>query len=176
MKKFSLVMAAVCCSMALSATTYNCHLKVIVNGTVTEQNQVPVEVTNNNGAYDLDLKNFVLIADDAQIPVGNITVNGVEGVDEFGYTTITYNEPVTITEGNDTQYDYWLGPMLGEVPIDLTARFVNSALSANIGIEMGDMSISVEIFGVAPVLKGDVNNDQEVNISDVNEVVDIMIK
>ena len=36
--------------MALSATTYTCHLKVVINGDPTEQEEVPVLVTNDNGS------------------------------------------------------------------------------------------------------------------------------
>ena len=74
MKKIFAMMAAACCVMAMSATTYTCHVKVNINGNVTEQEQVDVEVNENNGAYDLNLKNFVLIADDVPMPVGNVTV------------------------------------------------------------------------------------------------------
>ena len=165
--------------MTISATTYTCHLKVNVNGNVSEQDQVQVEVTNNNGAYDLSLKNFALIAEGEALPVGNIAVSGVEGVTEYGFTTITYNEPVIITEGDDPQYDFWMGPMLGEVPLNLTARFIDTALSATIDIVMSaDMVIAVDIFGVAPaetVIEGDVNHDGEVNIADVNGVIDIVL-
>lgn len=178
MKKFQAFLAAACCTMALSATTYNCHLKVVVNGYATEQDQVKVEVTENNGTYDLSLKNFALIAGDQTIPVGNIEANGVPGVNEYGYTTIIYNENVTITEGDDPQYSYWMGPMLGDVPVRLTSRFIDTALSATIDIELGDMIIAVNVFGVAPaesVLDGDVNKDGEVNIADVNSVIDIIL-
>ena len=163
--------------MALSATNYMCHLKVTVNGTVSEQDQVLVEVNKNNGGYDLSLNNFCLESEGIYLPVGNIAVSGVQGVDEYGYTTITINQPIIITAGDDPKYNEgdWLGPLLGEVPIDLTARFTDSAMSANIDIEMPGMLIGVSIFGVAPVLKGDVNNDNVVNISDINSVIDIIL-
>lgn len=178
MKHSLAILAALCCAMALNATNYACHLKVVVNGHATEQDLVPVVVTNNNGTYDLSLKNFVLESDGENIPVGNIEVNGVTGTDEYGYTTIIYNEPITITPGDDPQYDYWLGPMLGAVPVNLTARFTAAAANATIDIQLGDMVISVDIFGVAPVeelVEGDVNKDGEVNIGDVNAVIKIIL-
>ena len=180
MKKIIAMLAAVCCSMALSATSYMCHLKVVINDVATEQDQVQVDVTQQNGTYSLNLKNFCLVADGVTMPVGNISVSGVEGVNEFGYTTITFNAPINITPGDDPNYSEsdWIGPMLGDVPIDLTARFIGTALSANIDINMMDMLgqvINVSIFGVAPALKGDVNNDNEVNIADVNSVIDIIL-
>lgn len=178
MNKFFVFLAAVSCAMALSATNYKCHLKVTVNGIVSEQDEVLVEVNKNNGSYDLSLKNFCLIADGQTLPVGNISVSQVTGIDEYGYTTITLNEPINITAGDDPNYteSQWLGPMLGEVPIDLTARFTDTAMSANIDIEMPGMLIGVSIFGVAPTLKGDVNNDNAVNISDINAIIDIILK
>ena len=175
MKKFFAFFAAACCAMALSATTYTCHLKVIVNGIVSEQDEVKVDVINNNGSYDLSLKNFALVAEGEAIPVGNIAVSGVQGVNEYGYTTLTYNEPVLITEGDDPQYDYWMGPMLGEVPLDLVARFSDSALNANIDIALGDMIIGVSLFGVAPALNADVNKDGEVSVADVNAVIEYIL-
>lgn len=175
MKKFLVFLAAFGCTMALSATTYTCHLKVTVNGYVTEQDQEQVEVTQTDGTYNLSLKNFALVAGEERIPVGNIEVNGVTGINEYGFTTITYNAPIAITEGDDPQYDYWMGPQLGEVPIDLTSRFTDTALSATIDITLGDMIIAVNVFGVAPELEGDVNHDGEVNISDVNRVIKIIL-
>lgn len=180
MKKFFAIMAATCCALALSATTYTCHIKVVVNGTVAEQDEVPVEVVKSNGTYDLSLNNFVLIQEGVPMPVGNIQVTGVEGVDEYGYTTIHYDAPLAITPGNDPQYDYWLGPMLGDVPVNMTARFTDSAASADIAINLEAMGqvINVNIFGVAPAVAGkpgDVNMDGEVNVADVNSVIDIIL-
>lgn len=60
--------------MALSATTYTCHLKVVINGDPTEQEEVPVLVTNDNGSYSMFLNNFVLWMDGFPMPVGNITI------------------------------------------------------------------------------------------------------
>ena len=179
MKRFFVFLAAVSCIMALSATNYMCHLKVNVNGSVTEQDQVLVEVNQNDGAYNLSMKNFCLKSDGMSLPVGTITANNVEGVDEYGYTTIQINAPIAIAEGDDPQYaGQWIGPMLGEVPVEMTARFIDTALNANIDIVLGDMVIEVSVFGVAPAteaLKGDVNGDGNVNISDINAVIGIIL-
>ena len=161
MNKLLLTLAALCCTLALSATNYTCHLKVTVNETVSEQDEVPVEVVGNNGIYTLTLKNFVLVAEGIPLPVGNIEVSGIEGVDAgnievsgiegvdaYGYTTITFNSPITITAGDDPNYDFWMGPELGEVPLDMTSRFTD---------------------------EGDVNKDGEVNIADVNKIIDIIL-
>lgn len=183
MKKFLFVFAALSCAMALSATTYTCHLKVTINDECAEQDEVPVEVIQNNGKYTLTLKNFILVMknddQDVSMPVGNIQVADVEGVNEYGYTTISYDTPITITPGDAQGYSVedWIGPMLGEVPVDMAARFTDTALNANIDIELQVLgqTIGVSLFGVAPVLDGDVNHDGEVTIADVNSLLGIIL-
>ena len=180
MKKVFAFIAVACCAIALNATTYTCHLKVTINGEATEQDQVQVDVTKTDGVYTLSLKNFCLAVGEATMPVGNIVVTDVEGVDEYGYTTITRNAPLAITPGDDGVHleDEWVGPMLGEVPTDMTARFTDSALSADIDIELAILgqTIEVSLFGVAPVLKVDVNKDGEVSVADVNAVIEYILK
>lgn len=167
--------------MALNATIYTCHVKVTINGIVSEQEQVEVEVNGGNGSYDLNLKNFVLESEGASMPVGNVTVTGVQGVDEYGFTKLTYNGNIRITEGDDPQYDYWMGPMLGPVPTNAIARFTSTAICGDLYIDLSStlgQLISVSIFGIAPAqegLEGDVNKDKEVNIADVNKVIDIIL-
>ncbi len=181
MKKLLAFVAAACCAMALSATTYNCHLKVVINGEATEQDEVPVVVTAHDGVYDLNLDNFVLWMGDFPMPVGNIALTGVEGVDQYGYTTIKFDDDLMITEGNDPQFDTWAGPLLGPVPVNMTARFTDTAACANIDIDMQSMIgqvITVEIFGVAPApaaLEGDVNHDGEISVADVGTLIDIIL-
>ena len=101
MKKFIAIIAAACCAMGISAETYSSHVKVTINGTSTEQDNVQVVVTENDGLYNLSLKNFCLTSEGVTLPVGNIEVTGVEGVDEYGYTTLTFKAPVNITPGDD---------------------------------------------------------------------------
>jgi hypothetical protein len=115
------------------------------------------------------------------MPVGNVTVTGVEGVDEYGFTKLAFNGDINITEGDDPQYSYWVGPMLGPVPTEAIARFTPTAINGDLYINLSSLNqvISVSIFGVAPAssegIEGDVNKDNEVNIADVNRVVDIIL-
>ena len=182
MKKFIAIIAAACCAMGISAETYSSHVKVTINGTSTEQDNVQVVVTETDGLYNLSLKNFCLTSEGVTLPVGNIEVTGVEGVDEYGYTTLTFKAPVNITPGDDPAYQEadWIGPLLGDVPLDMTARFTDTALNAQIDIEMAMLgqAIEVSLFGVAPgnqPLDGDVNKDGEVNVADINSVINIIL-
>ena len=172
--------AAACCAMALSATTYTCHLKVVINGDPTEQEEVPVLVTNDNGSYSMYLNNFVLWMDGFPMPVGNITITNVEGVVEHGYTTIHYSGDIDITAGDDPQFSSWVGPLLSPVPVDIVTRFTETAAHASIYINLASMGqeINVSAFGVAPApqpLEGDVNHDGEVTVADVGAVIDIIL-
>ena len=183
MKRILFAITALICAMALSATNYTCHLKVTINEDVAEQDEVPVELTQDNGKYTLTLKNFILVMkygeQDLPMPVGNIQVTDVDGINEYGYTTISYNAPIIITPGDDEAYDEdsWIGPQLNEVPIDMTARFTDTALSANIDIELQvlNQTIGVSLFGVAPALNGDVNKDGELSVADINTLVNLII-
>lgn len=181
MKKIIFTLAALCCAMAINATTYTCHVKVTVNGYTTEQDEVQVDINRNDGAYDLSLKNFVLLSEGQAVPVGNVNLTGVPGIDEYGYTTLFFDDDIMITNGDDPQYDYWLGPMISPVPTDAIARFTDTAISGDLYIDLSSTMgqiINVSIFGIAPSeggLEGDVNKDKEVNIADVNKVIDIIL-
>ena len=180
MKKFFAFAAAACCAMALSATTYTCHLKVEINGQATEQEEVPVLVTNDNGSYSMYLNNFVLWMEGFPMPVGNITITNVQGVVEHGYTTIHYKGDINITAGDDPQFDTWAGPLLSPVPVEIVTRFTETAAHASIYINLANMGqeINVSAFGVAPapaVLEGDVNHDGEISVADVNRVIDLIL-
>jgi len=181
MKHFLMMLAVASCALALNATTYTGHLRVAINDEVAEQEQVEVEVTRGDNGYTLSLKNFVLTSDDVTLPVGNIVIEDVTGVDEYGYTTIKYNDKITITPGDDPNYSEseWLGPMLGDVVIDMTSRFTSTAMDTSIDIDLTAIlgqEIHVNLFGIAPVIKGDVNEDTEVNVSDANAVIDLILK
>lgn len=181
MKKLLLLFAACCCTMALSAATYTCHLKATVNGETNEQEELKVDITRDAaGHYDLNLKNFILASEGIKMPVGNINVTGLEGIDEYGYTTVRFDGDINIAPGDAPEFapSDWLGPLLGPVPSALTGRFTGTAMSADIDIEMAALgqTIKVSLFGIAPVMKGDVNDDNEVNIGDVNSVIDIILE
>jgi len=180
MKRIFSVLAALSCIIAINATTYTGPLKVVINGEATEQDNVQVELTQTSNGYTLTLKNFVLVSDDVKLPVGDIVLSNVAGIDEYGYTTIRFNDNIQITAGSDPAYgaDEWIGPMLGDVPIDMTTRFTSTSLATSIDIDLSAVlgqTIQVSLYGIVPVIKGDVNEDNNVTVGDVNAVIDIMV-
>ena len=142
---------------------YTCHVKVTVNGYNNDnQDDIKVEVSKKNGMYDLILRNFVLIVDGISMPVGSIKLVGVNGVDEDDYTTINYIGSIIITPGSLPEYNEsdWMGPLLGDVPIDLTVSFNNTNIIANIDINMEEI--------LSQVINGSISGQNE-QLSDDNQ-------
>lgn len=180
MKKIFAFVVAAACALSAFATEYQGELTVTVN---KEANVMGSNITieKNDSLYDLSIKNFKLTAGGESLPVGNIELKGCKGTDAFGITTIKYNANVTITAGDDPAYDTtdWLGPMLGEVPIVMTAKLNDTVLSVNIDIDMAALQqvINVGFVGSVPAgIKGDLNADGVVNVGDVTTLVNQMLE
>ncbi len=150
---FSLVL----CTLAAMANSYTDKLTVTVNGESMEQEATIFITQGEDGKYTLSLNNFCLetVEEDGtitKIGVGNIVLADREGTTENGITTISYNDNITITDGDDPEVGFWMGSMLGPVPIEMTARFNDTQLYCEIHINLmsllGQM-IDV-VFGTEP--------------------------
>lgn len=121
-------------SDVVSEKSYTETLYVTINGETTEPQDANVLVqTRYDGNFNFVLKNFVL---DGSIPVGNINVPSLTKKNDgsFSFEGITIIEPGDL-EGVDE--NEWLGPDLGEVPLDLKGQFVGEDhLRVSIDIDM----------------------------------------
>ena len=63
----------------------------------------------------------------------NIAAENVDGVQKFAV-----KQDIVITEGS-VEADYWMGTMLGDVPVDLTGKMTEYKLYCNIDIDMTAM-------------------------------------
>lgn len=127
------------CGMAQTQTNYNEKLVVTINEVSTDS--IPAAITvvdNGDGTCDFSLKNFMLVGEDAPMPIGNVDLKGVKMETIDGISTISTNQSIIIQPGDDPNYNesQWLGPMLEEVPIVLTGKLTATALYANIDIDM----------------------------------------
>lgn len=141
-------------------TTYEGNLVVVVNGANTEPQAANILLTEqSDGKYTFSLKNFVLSSADGDMPIGNIVLPNLTMTEENGVQTIETNQTITITEGDDTDYEYWLGPGLEEVPVDLTATITDGTLVCTIDIDMMESLEQIINVYFAPGLKavGDQN-------------------
>ena len=121
-------------SDVVSEKSYTETLYVTINGETTEPQDANVLVqTRYDGNFNFVLKNFVL---DGSIPVGNINVPSLTKNPDGSFS---FQEKTIIQAGDLEGVDEneWLGPLLGEVPLDLKGQFVGEDhLRVSIDIDM----------------------------------------
>ncbi len=157
MKKIAAIVVFAFIALTAFANKYTDKLTVTVNGESMEQ-QTTIDVTKgDDGKYTLSLNNFCLESPNEdgtviRLGVGNIILPDREGTTIDGITTITYNDALLITEGNDAGIEGWMGPMLGPVPIEMVARFNDTQLYCEIHINLMDLlgQLIDVVFGSEP--------------------------
>ena len=101
----------------VSTKVYTDDLVVSVNGTAAPAQDATVTVgTLGNGHINFTLNDFVLAGD---MYVGNIAVENLE-VDAAG--KFSFVGSTRVSAGSDASKD-WLGPSLGDVPLDMKGQF-----------------------------------------------------
>lgn len=147
MKKLFTLIMLVAGTISSMATVYNDQIVVNINGMdiANQSSQISVE-QKENGKYVLSLDNFFLTT----TPVGNIVVDDVEGISNGDATLLVSNQSITITPGNadGVGENDWLGPKLGNVPVQVKAEIRNDKLYAIIDINMAMMKQTIKVtFG-----------------------------
>ena len=138
MKKIFTTLAAAMSALALMATTYTGQLTVTVDGEGGTQDGVEIDVTNNGDIYNLTIRNFIL---DGMIPVGNIVVENVLGQQNDGITLLGVSRNIVIDEGDDPNFNFWMGPSLGLIPINMVTTIAGNYLVTDINIDMSDTDL-----------------------------------
>ena len=157
MKKIAAIVVFAFIALTAFANKYTDKLTVTVNGESMEQ-QTTIDVTKgDDGKYTLSLNNFCLESPNedgtlVRLGVGNSILPDREGTTVDGVTTITYNDALLITEGNDAGIEGWMGPLLGPVPIEMVARFNDTQLYCEIHINLMDLlgQLIDVVFGSEP--------------------------
>ena len=142
MKKLVTLFTATVCSLAMMATTYNGTLSVDVNGETTALTGVNINVNQNGSNYDLNINNFAL---GEGMNVGNIALTNVPAATKDDVKVMAVNRKINITAGDDPSVATWYGPMLGEVPIKMIARFTDDYLAVDIDIEMAELNQTIKV-------------------------------
>lgn len=121
---------------AQTSKTYTDDLVVTINEQSTPAQKSNIDFVNHeNGTCDFVLKNFCLGEGEEVLYVGNIELKNVELVSGDSYNTFETNQTITIQPGDDANQT-WLGPMLGEVPIDMQGKINEEQLYCTIDIDM----------------------------------------
>ena len=138
-KLFTLALTALM-SLAAMAETYRCKLAVDVYGAPSEPMEIDLECTENaNGKYDILLKDFYF----GTMPVGDITINGIEAQTEKEFTFLTYDGTITLGGSWAT---------LGPLPVDFIGfvrgdRFSAHLLVPNVGVNVVLNNQITQIYG-----------------------------
>ena len=135
MKKFSTLLLVAMTAIVASATDYNVPVTITVNGVSTEQKSV-FSVNENDGLYDITLKNFTLQSADAPMPVGNVAIQGIKPYREGNTTLLIANNTVSITPGDDPNVTFWMASLLPPVNIDLRGKIEGEQLRCYIDIDL----------------------------------------
>ena len=133
-KLFTLLFVAVA-AIAARATDYNVPVTVTVNGASSEQTGV-FTINENNGLYDISLKNFMLQSPDGPMGVGNVELNGIKPYQDGSTTLLLSTGNVKITKGDDPNVSIWMATMLPEVPVNLRGKIEGDRLRCYIDIDL----------------------------------------
>lgn len=130
------------------AKVYSNQLVVIVNDEISGPQDTNVSVIDNgNGTIDFLLKNFSLGAGDDAVDVGNINIKELavtEGADGMKY--FSYDGTLTIEPGDKEGVDFWLGTILGAIPVKLQGKLNDEKLYVAIDIVLEEMGQNVKVL------------------------------
>ena len=141
MKKLFTLIAATLSSMSMMATDFTCPLSVAVDGVENPSGEVTVSVVENNGKYTFELKDFYLVMGEDQMAVGTIKVENITGEKCGIVESLSTQQTIRIQNGTSDD-EFWLGPMLEDVPINMKAEIKNGKeLNAVLCIDMGNIGI-----------------------------------
>ena len=149
------------------------------DGVSSEPQEAQISVTENgDGTINFVLKNFMMSVDETVVGVGNIVINNLSVIEgDDGLDHVFFKGVIFITEGDLEDVVFWLGPMFGDVPIELNAKMNEEKLFATIVIEMGESVVTVQVgtdFGPVTIVKGDLNGDTVVDIGDAVSILNLM--
>ena len=144
MKRFFTALFVVLGAYTTFAKTYTGKLVVYINGNIADNSTATINVDQQgDGTYKLSLANFSINLEGQKQGVGTINIPSTPFT-QGSTKLLQANTKVKIEEGSTT--GPWIGPVLGEVPINLLAQESGNKLNANIGIDFQGMTIKV-VFG-----------------------------
>lgn len=146
MKKIFTFVALAFATFTASATDYTGALNVTVNGVALPEQETTVVINENGGqSYGMELSNLVLVMGGAPIGVGNIVLDGVPGIQGNGSTLLLVKDTIQIAAGTTPGIPFWMGPTLGDVPIDMKGEIRGGQLYFSIAIDMTETSLGQAI-------------------------------
>ena len=160
MKKLLLTIAAACSALTglwaqettdgNNASTYTDNLVVTVDAFTTPPTPTTVNVEwNGTESITVLLKNFQMELEGVPMAVGNINVNDIPITEEGGiYTFSLEDKAAIVTEGDDPDVFYWMGPDMFKdgLPLDISGKITSDKLYCTLDLTFGTQTIHV-VFG-----------------------------
>ena len=148
MKRIFTLIAAVMTALASMATDYTDKLQVLVNGKWATQEATINLIEEEDGTTTLMLNNFCFDDGTGPKPIGNIVLKNVADAiaPTAGEKAYAFNGKINIEPGTMEDVDTWVGPLLGEVLVELRASLKGSNLYAVIDINTLGQTLNV-VFG-----------------------------
>lgn len=135
-----------------TVTPYSNDLSVTINGECTPPQPTEIQlIDEKDGSTSLALNNFMLVSGEDAMPVGNIYLTNVQRSGE-NPMRLTTTQKIAIMPGNLPGIDFWLGPMLGDVPVELNAEVADGKMTATIDIDMQEALGQIIHVVFAPTL------------------------
>ena len=140
--------------------------------TINDEENGPLDATvfvkeNGDNTINFSMKNFVISLYGQEVGVGNIEVNNIPVTVNKGITSFTANQTIEIAAGDDPTVDYWMGPLIGEIPLNMTGKYDNDHLYVTIDIDMSESPLG-QIIKVKLGNEGDVTTVASVKVSEKN--------
>ena len=135
MKKIFTLLLVAMAAVVARATDYIVPVTVVVNGVTSEQiGEFSVE--ENDGLYDISLKNFILSSENGPMGVGNVELKGIEPYQDGKATLFVTEKEVTMTDGDDPNVVVWMASMLPPVNVLLRGKIEGDLLYMNLYIDL----------------------------------------
>ncbi len=149
MNKFFLTLVALTMSLVAMATDYTDIMAIDLGAGDPVVQEATVSVTQQeDGSYTFELDNFIYDNSGTTMGIGNIVLSGVTATEADGTISLETSQTVSIAAGDDPSVTFWMGPFLGEIPIDLNAKISNDELYAVIGITASGLGLNLTVtFG-----------------------------
>ena len=135
MKKIFTLLFVAMTAIAARATDYNVPITITINGVSSEQMGV-ITVVENDGLYDLTVKNFILQTINGPMGVGHVVLKGIEPYQDGDATLLLTQDQVQMTDGDDPSIPFWMASTLPPVNVLLRGKIEGDHLRCYLDIDM----------------------------------------
>ena len=120
-------------AIAARATDYNVPITITINNGVSVEQTGVITVVENDGLYDLTVKNFIL---NGSMGVGHVELKGIKPYQDGDATLLLTQDQVQMTDGDDPNVSVWMASTLPPVNVLLRGKIEGGHLRCHLDIDM----------------------------------------